>query len=54
MAMVKSGMCSSSPAPRTWFALDKKIQDGYQWLIDEYLDDDEVFVIGFSRGAYTA
>jgi uncharacterized protein (DUF2235 family) len=40
------------------FGLDQKIQDGYQWLIDRYPEPDpgtfEVFVLGFSRGAYTA
>ena len=40
------------------FGLDQKIQDGYQWLVDCYPDPDpgdyEVFVFGFSRGAYTA
>jgi uncharacterized protein (DUF2235 family) len=38
--------------------LDQKIQEGYQWLARNYPDPDpgtcEVFVLGFSRGAYTA
>lgn len=38
--------------------LDQKIQDGYQWLVQNYPDPDpgniEVYVLGFSRGAYTA
>jgi uncharacterized protein (DUF2235 family) len=38
--------------------LDQKIKEGYQWLVDNYPDPDpgdyEVFVLGFSRGAYTA
>jgi uncharacterized protein (DUF2235 family) len=37
--------------------LDRKIQEGYQWLVDNYSHlepADEIFVIGFSRGAYTA
>jgi uncharacterized protein (DUF2235 family) len=38
--------------------LDQKIQDGYTWLSNNYPDPDpgniEVFVVGFSRGAYTA
>lgn len=38
--------------------IDQKIQDGYQFLVDNYPDPDpgdyEVFVLGFSRGAYTA
>jgi uncharacterized protein (DUF2235 family) len=34
--------------------LDRHILDGYRKLIEAYQDGDEVFVIGFSRGAYTA
>jgi uncharacterized protein (DUF2235 family) len=40
------------------FGLDQKIQDGYQWLVENYPEPDprnyEVFITGFSRGAYTA
>jgi uncharacterized protein (DUF2235 family) len=34
--------------------LDKDITDAYQWLIDHYDAGDEIFIFGFSRGAYTA
>jgi uncharacterized protein (DUF2235 family) len=38
--------------------IDQKIREGYQWLADNYRDPDssgiEVFILGFSRGAYTA
>jgi uncharacterized protein (DUF2235 family) len=34
--------------------LDKHILDGYRQLVDTYEDGDEVYVLGFSRGAYTA
>ena len=38
--------------------LDQKIQDGYRWLARHYPDPDpgdvEIYVLGFSRGAYTA
>lgn len=34
--------------------LSRKIREGYQFLSDTYEDGDEVFVFGFSRGAYTA
>jgi uncharacterized protein (DUF2235 family) len=30
------------------------IIDAYKWLIDNYEDGDEIFIFGFSRGAYTA
>ena len=34
--------------------LDENIQDGYRFLSHNYDDGDEIFVFGFSRGAYTA
>src|SRR5262245_37625688 len=34
--------------------LDKHILDGYRYLVDHYADGDEVYVVGFSRGAYAA
>jgi uncharacterized protein (DUF2235 family) len=26
----------------------------YEWLVENYNDGDEIFIFGFSRGAYTA
>lgn len=34
--------------------IDKNIQDAYRFLVHNYGPGDEVFVFGFSRGAYTA
>ncbi len=38
--------------------VDQNIREGYQWLGENYPDPDpsdvEVFILGFSRGAYTA
>jgi uncharacterized protein (DUF2235 family) len=34
-------------------AEDEIIRD-YEWLIDHYNSGDELFIFGFSRGAYTA
>ncbi len=34
--------------------LDKNITDAYEWLIDKYNPGDDIFIFGFSRGAYTA
>ncbi|WP_042694422.1 DUF2235 domain-containing protein [Azospirillum sp. B506] len=34
--------------------LDKKIKDGYRALAKQYATGDRVFILGFSRGAYTA
>ncbi len=33
--------------------LDKNIQDAYRFLAHNYCSDDEVYLFGFSRGAYT-
>ena len=37
-----------------WAGLDQHIIDGYRHLVDTHEDGDEVYVLGFSRGAYTA
>lgn len=34
--------------------LDKKIEEAYRWLCENYEVGDQVFLFGFSRGAYTA
>lgn len=34
--------------------LSENIRQGYRFLIEQYEQDDEVFLFGFSRGAYTA
>ncbi|MDI5919493.1 DUF2235 domain-containing protein [Halomonas sp. LR5S13] len=34
--------------------LSRNLQKGYDWLVRHYLDDSQIFVFGFSRGAYTA
>ncbi|RYZ90192.1 MAG: DUF2235 domain-containing protein [Proteobacteria bacterium] len=34
--------------------LDKEITDAYEWLIENYKPGDELYIFGFSRGAYTA
>jgi uncharacterized protein (DUF2235 family) len=36
------------------FGIDDVVIAAYEWLIENYEQDDEVFVFGFSRGAYTA
>ncbi|RIA86741.1 hypothetical protein C1645_665618, partial [Glomus cerebriforme] len=35
-------------------SLDKKIKEGYKYIINHYNPDDEIWLFGFSRGAYTA
>ena len=34
--------------------LSENIRQGYRWLMENYNDGDEIFVFGFSRGAFTA
>jgi uncharacterized protein (DUF2235 family) len=34
--------------------LSDNIQAGYRWLVDVYEEGDEIFLFGFSRGAYSA
>src|SRR5712672_2243760 len=34
--------------------LDENIRLAYEWLIENYRDGDEIFIFGFSRGAFTA
>ena len=36
------------------YGLDQVVIDAYEWLIDHYEDGDEIFIFGFSRGAYSA
>jgi len=36
------------------FGLDQNVVAAYRWLIETYSPGDDVFVFGFSRGAYTA
>lgn len=34
--------------------LSRNICDGYRWLVQRYEEGDQIFLFGFSRGAYTA
>lgn len=34
--------------------LDENIRLAYEWLVENYNEGDEIFIFGFSRGAYTA
>lgn len=34
--------------------IDTAITSAYEWLIENYAPDDEIFIFGFSRGSYTA
>ena len=34
--------------------LEENAEDAYSFIAHNYLEGDEIFLIGFSRGAYTA
>ena len=34
--------------------LNENVTEAYEWLIDNYSPGDDIFIFGFSRGAYTA
>src|SRR5690242_14807956 len=36
------------------FGLDQDVRDGYRFLVEHYDAGDELFLFGFSRGAFTA
>ncbi|TVQ84608.1 MAG: DUF2235 domain-containing protein [Chromatiaceae bacterium] len=36
------------------YGLSKNLRQGYQWLAKNYAENDQVWIFGFSRGAYTA
>lgn len=38
----------------TGFGLSQNLMEGYDWLAKRYMEGDEVWIFGFSRGAYTA
>ena len=41
-------------AGATGFGLEKNVMDGYRFLVHNYEPGDDIFLFGFSRGAYTA
>ena len=48
------GVLDSAIGGATGYGLTHNIQKGYGWLCANYEEGDEVFLFGFSRGAYTA
>jgi len=41
-------------AGATGYGLEKNVMDGYRFLVHNYEPGDEIYLFGFSRGAYTA
>ena len=38
----------------TGWGLNENVCEAYLWLMSNYVEGDEIFLFGFSRGAYTA
>lgn len=36
------------------FGIDEHVTKAYEWLVENYNDGDQIFIFGFSRGAFTA
>lgn len=45
---------SRIPGGVAGFGLNENLLNGYEWLCQNYDDGDEIWIFGFSRGAYTA
>lgn len=54
------GVGTSGLKPETWIegaiglGVDDNIRSGYMFIAQNYIPGDEIFIFGFSRGAYTA
>src|SRR5215467_15123420 len=57
---VGTGVLDSITGGGFGFGLEQNVRDAYNWLIENYCDQgpdgkpDEIYIFGFSRGAYTA
>ncbi len=51
---VGTGMLDSVTGGGFGLGLDKNVRQAYNWLVDHYQDGDEIYIFGFSRGAFTA
>lgn len=51
---VGTGVLDSVTGGAFGFGLSKNVRDAYDWLVEKYCDGDEIYVFGFSRGAFTA
>ncbi|KAF7979874.1 hypothetical protein HWV62_40649 [Athelia sp. TMB] len=48
------GLLASVQASITGFGLNENVCEAYLWLASNFVPGDEIFLFGFSRGAYTA
>ena len=51
---VGTGMLDSVTGGAFGFGLEDNVREAYDWLVEQYREGDEIYIFGFSRGAYTA
>ncbi len=51
---VGTGLLDSVTGGAFGFGLSRNVRHAYDWLVEHYCDEDEIYVFGFSRGAFTA
>lgn len=51
---VGTGVLDSITGGGFGFGLENNVRDGYNWLVENYHENDEIYIFGFSRGAFTA
>jgi uncharacterized protein (DUF2235 family) len=51
---VGTGLLDNVTGGALGIGLSENVREAYDWLVERYRDGDEVYIFGFSRGAYTA
>jgi uncharacterized protein (DUF2235 family) len=51
---VGTGLLDSVTGGAFGIGLSENVRQAYEWLVERYRDGDEVYIFGFSRGAFTA
>jgi hypothetical protein len=51
---VGTGMLDRVTGGAFGIGLSRNVREAYDWLIEHYCDGDEIYIFGFSRGAFTA
>jgi uncharacterized protein (DUF2235 family) len=51
---VGTGMLDQVTGGAFGIGLSRNVREAYDWLIEHYCDGDEIYIFGFSRGAFTA
>lgn len=51
---VGTGIMDSVLGGAFGIGLENNVREAYNWLVDHYNDCDEIYIFGFSRGAFTA